>query len=145
MGVAREMGRLIRLAYNGHISHTELTGYIYALDKTRVCLESAIAIDAAEKAAAVANAPHVPLAVAVLAVPHGYCVTTETAMRLREDLPQLTQQLEQQAAAAQPEAYPPPVQLDEPPPPAEPEPREPNTVLKLAAARGYQPLPRRVG
>src|SRR6478736_7960068 len=53
MGVAREMGRLIRLSYNGHLAVGELTGYIYALDKTRSCLEAAIAIEAN----AVANAP----------------------------------------------------------------------------------------
>jgi hypothetical protein len=53
MGVAREMGRLIRLSYNGHLAVGELTGYIFPLDKTRSCLEAAIAIEAN----AVANAP----------------------------------------------------------------------------------------
>ena len=32
MGVAREMGRLIRLSYNGHLLADELTRYIFALD-----------------------------------------------------------------------------------------------------------------
>ena len=32
MGVAREMGRLIRLSYNGHLPPEELTKYIFALD-----------------------------------------------------------------------------------------------------------------
>jgi hypothetical protein len=36
MGCAREMGRLIRLSYNGHLPTEELTRYIYALDKTRL-------------------------------------------------------------------------------------------------------------
>ena len=70
MGVAREMGRLIRLSYNGHLPPEELTKYIFALDKLRACLESAVAIDAAA-AAQVKNEP-TALTVNIIAVPEGY-------------------------------------------------------------------------
>jgi hypothetical protein len=50
------MGRLIRLSYNGHLATEELTRYIYALDKTRACLESVISIEVQ----AAANAPPPP-------------------------------------------------------------------------------------
>ena len=33
MGVAREMGRLIRLSYNGHLPPEELTKYIFRVGK----------------------------------------------------------------------------------------------------------------
>jgi hypothetical protein len=68
MGVAREMGRLIRLSYNDHLSVEELTRYVYALDKLRAALESAINIEAQ----ATANAPKPPPApttVNILTIP----------------------------------------------------------------------------
>jgi hypothetical protein len=68
MGVAREMGRLIRLSYNGHLPVDELTRYVFALDKLRAALESAINIDAQ----AAANAPKLPPApttVNILTIP----------------------------------------------------------------------------
>ena len=70
MGVAREMGPLIRLSYNGHLPPEELTKYIFALDKLRACLESAVAIDAAA-AAQVKNEP-TALTVNIITVPEGY-------------------------------------------------------------------------
>jgi hypothetical protein len=47
---------LIRLSYNGHLAPEELTRYIFALDKLRACLESAVNIEAN----AAANAPKPP-------------------------------------------------------------------------------------
>jgi hypothetical protein len=76
MGVAREMGRLIRLSYNGHISVSELTGYVYALDKTRAALESAIAIEADIKA----NAPPPPpgdFHINIVSIPSNHFVSSE--------------------------------------------------------------------
>jgi hypothetical protein len=84
MGVAREMGRLIRLSYNGHISVSELTGYVYALDKTRACLEAAIAIETQ----AAANAPKPPpgaMTVNILTVPSGVFIDEAMMQRLNEN------------------------------------------------------------
>ena len=80
MGVAREMGRLIRLSYNGHLPAEELTRYIFALDKLRACLESAVAIEAD----AIANAPAVPSTVhiSIGTVPSGSYFTKEAAEQL---------------------------------------------------------------
>jgi hypothetical protein len=76
MGTAKEMGRLIRLSYNGHLAVSELTGYVFALDKTRACLESALAIEAAQQAAAAtqaqADAKAAPMAITILTVPEGH-------------------------------------------------------------------------
>ena len=75
MGVAREMGRLIRLSYNGHLPAEELTRYVFALDKLRGCLESAIEIEAAaaERAKAAAEAQDTCglIAINVIEVPAG--------------------------------------------------------------------------
>ena len=110
MGVAREMGRLIRLYYNGHISVSELTGYVYALDKTRACLEAAIAIEAN----AIANAsPSIPtkIDVSIITVPSGHFVSNEQLQQMEngkflkqiehESIPvdNYAEQAEQQAAA----------------------------------------------
>jgi hypothetical protein len=76
MGVAREMGRLIRLSYNGHLPPEELTKYIFALDKLRGCLESAVAIEAN----AIANAPPPPPGethINIMTIPAGHFVTRE--------------------------------------------------------------------
>jgi hypothetical protein len=83
MGVAREMGRLIRLSYNGHISVSELTGYVYALDKTRAALESALAI--AIEADTKANAPAPPpakIAVSIVSVPAGVFISAEQSAQI---------------------------------------------------------------
>jgi hypothetical protein len=83
MGVAREMGRLIRLSYNGHLPADELTRYIFALDKLRACLESAVAIEAQ----AAANAPKPPpgaMTVNILTVPSGTFIDEEMMQRLNE-------------------------------------------------------------
>jgi hypothetical protein len=85
MGVAREIGRLIRLSYNGHITVSELTGHVFALDKLRACLESAIAIEAN----AIANAPKpAPPAVRIniLTVPSGTYVNEATMQRINENV-----------------------------------------------------------
>lgn len=79
MGVAREMGRLIRLSYNGHLPPEELTKYIFALDKLRACLESAVAIDAAA-AAQVKNEP-TALTVNIITVPEGYSQQPDGSFR----------------------------------------------------------------
>jgi hypothetical protein len=91
MGVAREMGRLIRLSYNGHLAPEELTKYVFALDKLRGCLESAANIEATAKAAEAdaaqateaaraAQARRAPVIVNVLSVPQG-CFLTHEQMR----------------------------------------------------------------
>jgi hypothetical protein len=69
MNVAREMGRLIRLSYNGHLPPEELTKYVFALDKLRACLESA----EAQAAAAAAKVPPVPskVSISIISVPSG--------------------------------------------------------------------------
>ena len=84
MGIAREMGRLIRLSYNGHITISELTGYMYALDKTRACLESALNLEA--EAAAKAPPPPSNMHVSIVAVPSGVFVNDEMMQRLHENV-----------------------------------------------------------
>ena len=76
MGVAREMGRLIRLSYNGHLPPEELTKYVFALDKLRNCLESAAAI---ETAAAAATPPNYSTVVNVISVPSNQFINRENA------------------------------------------------------------------
>jgi hypothetical protein len=80
MGIAREMGRLIRLSYNGHLPINELTGYIYALDKTRACLESAIAIEA--NAAKSAPVKHPNINVSIVSIPSGHFIGAEGIARI---------------------------------------------------------------
>jgi hypothetical protein len=83
MGVAREMGRLIRLSYNGHLPVDELTRYVFALDKLRTALESAINIEAQ----AAANAPKPPpgaMIVNILTIPSGVFVDDAKMQRLNE-------------------------------------------------------------
>jgi hypothetical protein len=73
MGVAREMGRLIRLSYNGHLAPEELTRYVFALDKLRACLESAaIEANAVQAAQAAANAEPRIVNVRVVSIPSGH-------------------------------------------------------------------------
>lgn len=84
MGVAREMGRLIRLSYNGHLAPEELTKYIFALDKLRACLESAINIDLQAQA----NAPSPPppaTTINILSVPSGVFVDDAMRERINEN------------------------------------------------------------
>lgn len=83
MGIAREMGRLIRLSYNGHLSIQELTGYVYALDKTRACLESAINLEV-QAAANAPKPPPPPTTVNILTVPSGTFLNEATMQRLNE-------------------------------------------------------------
>jgi hypothetical protein len=79
MGVAREMGRLIRLSYNGHLPPEELTKYIFSLDKLRTCLESAIAVD--DAAVERAKTEPTTLCVNVIAVPEGHYQQADGSFR----------------------------------------------------------------
>ena len=80
MGIAREMGRLIRLSYNGHITIGELTGYVYALDKARAA-ESALTIEAenAKRAPAISS----KIDVSIITVPSGHFISAEQADQIQ--------------------------------------------------------------
>jgi hypothetical protein len=161
MGIAREMGRLIRLSYNGHITISELTGHMYALDKLRGCLESAIAIETAAKAAAPPPAPG-NVAISILSVPSGYFLSEAQRREdykwdidaIKNEQKQLTQAEPPRPApelpietggletpsvfAAQSPSEPEPVAPEPPPEP------ELSPVMRRAMAMGYRPLPRRI-
>jgi hypothetical protein len=137
MGVAREMGRLIRLSYNGHLAVSELTGYVYALDKTRACLESAIALEAAAAATAAAqaqaDAKATPMTITIMTIPEGYYHQPDGSFAPLSPDKQL--QLEHMPA---PEEK---LQLDEPDPALQPSEEEVIDNLK----REINELARKVG
>ena len=84
------MGRLIRLSYNGHITIGELTGYVYALDKARACLESALTIEAEN----IKRAPAIPsrIDVSIITVPSGHFISAEQAQQIQSS--EFLQQIE---------------------------------------------------
>jgi hypothetical protein len=83
MGVVNEMARLLRLSYNGHLPSTELTRYIYALDRIRAGVESAKNLEI--QAAAVAPKPPPPATVVnILTVPPGTRINDATMKQLNE-------------------------------------------------------------
>jgi hypothetical protein len=69
-GICREQARLYRLWVNGRIPAEEMTRGVFALGQIRASRESAIAIEAADKA----KAPPAPgnVAINILTVPSGY-------------------------------------------------------------------------
>jgi hypothetical protein len=138
MGIAREMARLIRLSYNGHLPTEELTRYIFALDKTRVCLESAINLEAQ----AIANAPKpppAPVTINVLSVPSGTHLDEAAMQKLHEDADNFKRTpLIEYLAAQEPTPEPAP----EPEP--TPDPTEDDDPLQRRAKElGFKLLPRR--
>jgi hypothetical protein len=159
MGVAREMGRLIRLSYNDRLSVEELTRYVYALDKLRAALESANAIEVQ----AAANAPKPPpgaMTVNILTVPSNTFINDAMMQQLNEKadsfprrplIEHVTEPSEPAAEAVQsklaseagliePSA---PTKLEAPaiaPKPAS----EPNPLRRRARELGFELLPRRV-
>jgi hypothetical protein len=162
MGVAREMARLLRLSYNGHLPAEELTKYIFALDKLRACLESAIAIEAA--AAAKAPAPPTSMHVSIVSVPSGTFFDEAAMQKLHESADKRTPLIEHVAAQepgspklpldntsdlSPPEQSPPIDAQDntrdaaDPRVPSKPSDEEPDPLRKRARELGFELLPRR--
>lgn len=146
MRVAKEMGRLIRLSYNGHLPAEELTKYVFALDKLRACLESAISIEAN----AIANAPPPPpgdVTINVLTIPEGRFLTPEqmaTGYDWGKEMAAAETVIETELIEHMPPAKPEPVAEPEPEPIAAPVQPELDPVMKRAMEMGYKPLPPRI-
>jgi hypothetical protein len=160
MGVAREMGRLIRLSYNGHLPPEELTRYIFALDKLRAALESANAIEIQ----AAANAPKPPpgaITVNILTVPSGTFVDDAKLQQLHERAHTFPRRpliehnepappIAEDVAPSAPASEAGPIEPAPPEPPA-PAPKpvlvheaEPDPLRRRARELGFELLPRRV-
>jgi hypothetical protein len=163
MSVAREMGRLIRLSYNGHLAPEELSKYVFCLDKLRCCLESAANIEAqakaaeaeaaqATEAAQAAQAARAPVTINVMSVPSG-CFLSPEQLRPKWAFDGLTS--EHTPSAPTIEHHTEPVDCSSPTAsaeapietmPTEPAPApmsERDRLVQRARAQGWEPLPPR--
>jgi hypothetical protein len=162
MGVVNEMARLLRLSYNGHLPSTELTRYIYALDRIRAGVESAKNLEIQ----AAANAPKpqpAPTSVSIVAIPPNVYLDEAAMQRLNEQVdhfprrplieynetpsaPATEAVQSEPASEAGPIEPCAPAAPEAPPPASKPKlvhDEEPDPLRRRARALGFEPLPRR--
>jgi hypothetical protein len=163
MGVVQEMARLLRLSYNGHLPSTELTRYVYALDRIRAGIESAKNLEI-QMAAVAPKPPPPPTTVNILTVPSGTFLDEAAMQKLSEKADTFPRRplIEHVEPPPQPTAEEAvlsvvseagPIEPDAPTEPeapaAAPKPvlvhdEEPDPLRRRARALGFELLPRRV-